>query len=102
MWCMLSWTCKLIPTYSLKQKCLQTAIQSNSLHLVRWTFGPKKMEPSESIARGKAGAVTPVYDSAPGPLPGHGVGFTSGVPEESLDNAMMALGRRRRLPRRNG
>jgi hypothetical protein len=29
-----------------------------------------------------------------GPLPGHGVGFTPGVPEESLDNAMMALGRR--------
>ena len=49
------------------------------------------MEPSESIAHGKAGAVTLVYDSAPSPLPGHDVGFALGVPEEILDNAMMAL-----------
>jgi hypothetical protein len=49
------------------------------------------MEPSESIAHGKAGAVTLVYDSAPSPLPGHGVSFVPGVPEEILDNAMMAL-----------
>jgi hypothetical protein len=52
------------------------------------------MWPSESIAHGKAGAVTPVYDSAPGPLPGHGAGFAPGVPEEGLDNAMMVLWRR--------